>query len=265
MMQNHTGHVSMDPEIQALRINMQDRICKWLERKQTNPSSYWNQRLLDIAKRLEETIFKESLNKDDYIRKFQSGIESRLVNMLYQMKQNQERQQQLQQQNHQQTMAYHNMMQNHTCHVSMDPEIQVLRINMQDRICKWLERKRTNPSSYWKQILLPHIAKRLEETIFKESLDKDDYIRKFQSGIESRLLNMLYQMKQNQEQQQQLQQQNHQQTMAHHNMQSVPMNQMLSSQEFGDGMMDNNNELGLLVNSMQQLMIPDSTSNPTNN
>ena len=37
--------------------------CKWLERKKTNPSSYWNQRLPDIAKRLEETIFKESLNK----------------------------------------------------------------------------------------------------------------------------------------------------------------------------------------------------------
>ncbi|XP_078169877.1 putative histone acetyltransferase HAC-like 1 isoform X3 [Carex rostrata] len=118
-------------------------------------------------------------------------------------------------------------MQNHTGHASMDPDLQALRINMQDRICKWLEGKQTNPSSDWKQ-RLPDIAKRLEESIFKESLNKDDYISKFQSGIESRITNMLNQMKQNQQQ--------------------------LQQQGFGDGMMNNNNGLGLLGNNMQQLM-----------
>jgi E1A/CREB-binding protein len=37
-------------------------------------------------------------------------------------------------------------------------------------------------------------------------------------------------------------------------MQSVPMNQKQSSQGFGDGIMNNNNGLGLLGNNMQQLM-----------
>ncbi|XP_078169871.1 putative histone acetyltransferase HAC-like 1 isoform X2 [Carex rostrata] len=103
MMQNHTGHVSMDPVFQALRINMQDKICKWFERKHPNRSSEWKQRLPDIAKMLEESIFKESLNKDDYMSKFQSGIESRIINMQNQL--NQKRQQQLQQQQQQQQQS----------------------------------------------------------------------------------------------------------------------------------------------------------------
>jgi hypothetical protein len=37
-------------------------------------------------------------------------------------------------------------------------------------------------------------------------------------------------------------------------MQSVPMNQKQSSQGFGDGIMNNNNGLGLLSNNMQHLM-----------
>ncbi|XP_078149572.1 uncharacterized protein LOC144544901 [Carex rostrata] len=156
-----------------------------------------------------------------------------------------------------------NMMHNHDGHVSMDPEFQALRINTQDRICKWLERRLANQSSAQKQ-RLPHIAKWLEECIFKESLNKDDYITKFQGAIEIPIKNMLNQMKQNSLRQQQLQQKNHEQTMVHHNMQSVPMNQMHSFQGFGDGMMNNKNGLELLVNNLQQLMIDDSTSNPTN-
>ncbi|KAL0915667.1 hypothetical protein M5K25_016101 [Dendrobium thyrsiflorum] len=77
---NH-GH-KMDPELLIKRKRTQDYIIQLLQRKSYNPNSEVMQRLPDIAKRLEDRIFKDAISQgEDYGNMSSTAIDQRLQRM----------------------------------------------------------------------------------------------------------------------------------------------------------------------------------------
>ncbi|XP_078157136.1 putative histone acetyltransferase HAC-like 1 [Carex rostrata] len=271
MMQNHTGHVSMDSEFQALRINLQDQILKRLERTPSiNSSSEWKQRLPDIAKRIEEAVFKESLNKDDYVSKFQSGIVKYVLN---EIRQNQQWQcpHQLHQQQ-QQTMVHHNIQSNSSVSGMMMPTPPGIFHNPTGtmRMPSLMESNQgINPISVPAGIpmsngyQLSHGNMSIDQpgsTSMSASIGVRHQVTPqmiqtpgFNSTSITQVTQQTMPMNNGSGTQPQRQQQyNTLSGQVRPGMQLVPMNQKHSSQAFGDGMINNNNRLGLLGNNIQQ-------------
>ncbi|KAF3341638.1 histone acetyltransferase HAC1-like isoform X2 [Carex littledalei] len=274
-MQNHTGHVSMDPELQALRLNMQETICQLLERKHNNLSSDWQKRLPDIAKRIEESIFKKSLNKDDYMSKFQSGIEIWIKNMLNDMEQNQQRQhqfhrqQQLQRQNHQPTMAHHNIQPNSSVSGMMmipTPGISHNPTGAMRMSSSMESNQGINPTSGPAGTMsngyqLSHgtvSINQLGSTSMSASIGLRCQVIPMNSTSTTQVTQQTMPMNPDYNngsgmQPQKQHQYNNLSGQVGPDMQSVPMNQKHSSQGFGDGMMNINNGIRLFGNNIQQL------------
>ncbi|XP_010929436.2 probable histone acetyltransferase HAC-like 1 isoform X1 [Elaeis guineensis] len=76
-MQN-LGSPSMDPELLAGRRAMREKIYNYLKRRNRHSSDDWLRRLPELARRLEERIFKDAARKEDYMSVVMEPVEHRL-------------------------------------------------------------------------------------------------------------------------------------------------------------------------------------------
>ncbi|XP_026663662.2 probable histone acetyltransferase HAC-like 1 isoform X2 [Phoenix dactylifera] len=76
-MQNQ-GPLSMDPELMEGRKAMHEKIYNYLKRRNHSSSDDWLRRLPELARRLEEYIFKDAPRKEDYMSMVMEPVEPRL-------------------------------------------------------------------------------------------------------------------------------------------------------------------------------------------
>ncbi|XP_072953794.1 probable histone acetyltransferase HAC-like 1 [Typha angustifolia] len=72
---------SMDAELDAARATMREKIYNCLERR-NHSSGDWQRRLPELAKRLEDRIFKEASTKNDYLNMVMEPVEHLLQSVL---------------------------------------------------------------------------------------------------------------------------------------------------------------------------------------
>ncbi|XP_038973519.1 probable histone acetyltransferase HAC-like 1 isoform X2 [Phoenix dactylifera] len=72
------GPLSMDPELLAGRKAMRDKIYDYLGRRNHPSSGDWLHRLPELARRLEECIFKDAATKEDYMSMVMEPVEHHL-------------------------------------------------------------------------------------------------------------------------------------------------------------------------------------------
>ncbi|OAY63197.1 putative histone acetyltransferase HAC-like 1 [Ananas comosus] len=82
------GNSGMDPEFLAGRKTMCEKIFTYLQRRNHPLTGDWQRRLPELAKRLEDCIYKENTTKEEYLKMLVGPIEQRLQSIIRNLQHN---------------------------------------------------------------------------------------------------------------------------------------------------------------------------------
>ncbi|RLM78617.1 putative histone acetyltransferase HAC-like 1 [Panicum miliaceum] len=199
-----------DQQFVMLRTAMREKIFEYIGRKQPLPE--WRRQLPELAKRLEEVLYRKFPNKNDYYNMMKGAVEPHLQFAIKTLSaQNQQIQQNLQKawetasssgrmtpvvnhdalceqsvslltysQNnvdeHNKTdrrLPQHQSMEDMAALSGVDQQFVMLRTAMREKILEYIRRKQSSPE--WRK-RLPELAKRLEEVLHRKFPNMGDSI-----------------------------------------------------------------------------------------
>ncbi|TKW38105.1 hypothetical protein SEVIR_1G091900v4 [Setaria viridis] len=178
----------VDRQFVMLRTTLRGKIFELTGRKQM--SVRWRKRLLELAKRLEEILYRKFPNRNDYYNMMKGPIKPHL---LYAVKtlsaQNRQNQQNPQMARDtaslSATMTLHQQMEDMAALSGVDQQFVMLRTTMHEKIFKHIEK--IPMSAEWRK-RLPDLVNRLERILYRKFPNRNDYDNMMKGPIEPQLL-----------------------------------------------------------------------------